>query len=182
MESLGILMLSQNNIKQDKLVTTFKYWIGPKASNTHTCTCTHTLNIIVESFLKFCLKMFLWNVDIVDSPLRGEYLTHFLMRKNVETHYPRHIKVDWVVECDCQQRKHTDKQKILGRKKKKKARSIKCSVLQLLHSFHLSFQAALFWWLFSCETTGADAEIMKYWKPQTTEMSVTGNGHPPSVY
>lgn len=85
----------------------------------------------------------------------------------------------WMVEYDFQQRKCTNKQ--ICPCKKKKIQRLKNSVLQLLRFFHLSFQVVLFWWLFSCETTGADAEIMKYWKPQTTEMSVTGNGHPSPV-
>ena len=87
--------------------------------------------------------MFLWNVDIVDSPLRGEYLTHFLMRKNVETHCPRHIKVDWVVECDCQQRTHTDKQKILGLKKKKKkpgASNVQCCSCYIPFIYHFKLR------------------------------------------
>lgn len=38
-------MLSQRNIEQDKLTTTFKYYDGPKASKTYTRAHTHTLSL-----------------------------------------------------------------------------------------------------------------------------------------
>ena len=89
--------------------------------------------------------MFLWNVDIVDSPLRGEYLTHFLMRKNVETHCPRHIKVDWVVECDTAKKENRKKKKYGEKKKKKKkkkpgASNVQCCSCYIPFIYHFKLR------------------------------------------
>ena len=34
--------------------------------------------------------IFVWKIEIADSPIHGEYLTSFLMRKNDETQSSRH--------------------------------------------------------------------------------------------
>ena len=64
--------------------------------HTHACahTHTHTLNIIIVSFFSPCLKIFVWKIGIADSPVHGEYLTSFLMRKNAEIYCHHHIKMD----------------------------------------------------------------------------------------
>ena len=38
--------------------------------------------------------IFVWKIEIVDSPIHGEYLTSFLMRKNAEIYCHHHIKMD----------------------------------------------------------------------------------------
>ena len=63
-------------------------------THTHTHTHTHSLNIIIVSFFSLCLKIFLWKIETVVSPIHGEYLTSFLKRKNDETYCHHHIKMD----------------------------------------------------------------------------------------
>lgn len=57
----GIVMLSQRNIEQDKLTTTFKYYDGPKASKTYTRAHTHTLSLPPSLLLTFFYHLYLFH-------------------------------------------------------------------------------------------------------------------------
>ena len=106
----------------------------------HVCARAHTrtLNIIILSFFSLCLKIFVWKIEIVDSPIHGEYLTSFLMRKNDEIYCHHHIKMDWVVECDCQQRERTNKQAYSYQKKKNPQNQMFSAVVVTFLSFIIS--------------------------------------------
>lgn len=101
MECLGIFGVNSKDYRTRQTFYNFLILSWSKTSNTHTCSCSISLPLFlsqcyystISSFL-LCLKIFVWAVETVDSPIHREYHTSFGGRKNDEIYSHHHMQMN----------------------------------------------------------------------------------------